>query len=386
MRFPYLDVNGDEACASATGSHWTARSTSARRRARHCLYGLHKLHQAVEAGYVIVVEGESDTQTLWHHGYPALGLPGANSWREDRDAQHLEAIPAIYVMIEPDRGGEAVLHWISASSIRDRVRLVTLEQAKDVSELYLADRAGFRDRFEAALRSATPWNAHERIAADIRSRTAWQECEQLAREERILDVLAADLVRSGLAGESRAGLLLYLVLTTRHLDRLVSAAIKGPSSGGKSYLVETVTSFVPPSAYYALTAMSERALAYGTEPLEHRHLVLYEAAGLEGDFASYIVRSLLSEGQLRYQTIEKTSEGLTPRLIERPGPSGLITTTTSISLHPENETRMLSIPITDTAQQTRDVLLVLAGDGRHDLPDLAGGSRCRSGSARRNIG
>ena len=30
----------------------------------------------------MLVEGESDAQTLWHRGYPAIGLPGANQWRE----------------------------------------------------------------------------------------------------------------------------------------------------------------------------------------------------------------------------------------------------------------------------------------------------------------
>jgi hypothetical protein len=154
------------------------------------------------------------------------------------------------------------------------------------------------------------------------------------------------------------------------LDRPVSAAIKGPSAGGKSFLVETVSGFFPPTAVYALTAMSEHALAYGTEPLQHRFLVLYEAAGLESEFAAYIVRSLLSEGRVRYETVEKTATGLQPRLIEREGPTGLITTTTAVALHPENATRLLSIPITDTAEQTRDVLRALASD---DLspPDIS---------------
>src|SRR5918999_4419341 len=116
----------------------------------------------------------------------------------------------------------------------------------------------------------------------------------------------------------------------------------------------------PESAYYALTAMSERALAYGDEPLSHRFLVLYEAAGMSGDFATYLIRSLLSEGRLRYETVEKTSEGLRPRLIEREGPTGLIVTTTAVKLHPENETRLLSLTVNDTRQQTRDVLAALA--------------------------
>ncbi len=51
--------------------------------------------------------------------------------------------------------------------------------------------------------------------------------------------------------------------------------------------------------------MSEHALAYSKEPLAHRFLVLDEAAGLEGDFASYLLRSLLSEGCIRYETVEQ---------------------------------------------------------------------------------
>ncbi len=91
------------------------------------------------------------------------------------------------------------------------------------------------------------------------------------------------------------------------------------SAGGKSYLVEQVLGLFPPSACYALSAISQRVLAYDKEPLEHRMLVLYEAAGLSGDIASYLIRSLLSEGHVRYVTVEKTKAGICPKLIEREG-------------------------------------------------------------------
>ena len=58
----------------------------------------------------------------------------------------------------------------------------------------------------------------------------------------------------------------------------------------------------------ALMAMSERTLAYSEEPIKHRFLVIYEAAGMSGEFATYLMRSLLSEGRVRYETVEKTSE------------------------------------------------------------------------------
>ena len=81
--------------------------------------------------------------------------------------------------------------------------------------------------------------------------------------------------------------------------------------------------------------------------------VVYEAGGLTGDWASYLMRSLLSENRVRYETVEKTAEGMKSRLIEREGPTGLIVTTTAASLHSENETRLVSIPVDDSPAQTR---------------------------------
>ena len=80
------------------------------------------------------------------------------------------------------------------------------------------------------------------------------------------------------------------------------------------------------------------------------------------DFVTYLVRSLLSEGRLRYEFVEKTSESLRVRLIEREGRTGLIVNTTATRRHPENEIRLLSLTVTDTREQTRDILASLAKD------------------------
>src|SRR5262249_41046875 len=110
--------------------------------------------------------------------------------------------------------------------------------------------------------------------------------------------------------------------------------------------------------------MSERFLVYDQEPLQHRMIVISEAAGLTGEFASYLVRTLLSEGRLIYGTVEKGDDGSAEaRRIERPGPTGVILTTTQIRLHPENETRLISVPVDDTPEQTRRVLASIAEHG-----------------------
>lgn len=363
LRIPYLDPTGSEGAVRYRLAMRGDNRFRWRRGDKLALYGLWRLAEATRAGYAVIVEGESDCHTLWQHGIHAVGLPGAASWQEERDASLLDDIGTIIVVIEPDRGGEAVCEWLAKSRIRDRVRLVTMPaETKDASALYLNDPQHFMERWQTLCDNAAPWIDLKHAQDQAEQRAAWDLCGAVAEEGDILGKFAQALAANGLAGEARAAKLLYLALTSRLLERPVSAKVNGPSSGGKSYLCERVLDYFPQEAYYALSAMSERALAYSQEPLTHRVLVLFEAAGLSGDFASYLIRSLLSEGRILYETVEKTPSGPQSRLIERPGPTGLLVTTTAVHLHPENETRLLSIPVDDTPAQTKAILKALAGE------------------------
>jgi hypothetical protein len=370
VRFPYFSAEGEEVCIRFRVSLDGTPSVKTRRNDKLALYGLWKLEEARERGYVIVVEGESDTQTLWHHRQPAVGIPGATSWRAEW-SEHLDDIEKIYVIVEPDQGGERLWESMAASPIRERLYRITLGEFKDASELHLADPELFDERIAQALGKAVSFMDIAESEAQERSREAWALCEKLANEERILDSFGEDVKRCGLAGESKAAQLIYLALNSRHLDakQLVNVVVKGPSSAGKTYTVEKVLEFYPEDAYHFLTAMSERALAYSEEPLARRFLILAEAAGMSGEFATYLIRSLLSEGRLRYETVERTNEGLKPRIIEREGPTGLVVTTTRTRMHGENETRMLTVIVDDSREHTREILATLA-DEDYEPPDL----------------
>ena len=55
------------------------------------------LERRPEAGYIALVNGESDAWTLWYHDLPALGIPGANQAKAIQP-EHLEGISTIYVV------------------------------------------------------------------------------------------------------------------------------------------------------------------------------------------------------------------------------------------------------------------------------------------------
>jgi transposase-like protein len=369
VRIPYDADHGVEIAVrfriALTGDRFRWRKGS-----KPCLYGLDRLAQARAEGVVALVEGESCTQTLWHHGIAAVGLPGANSWNERRDTPALADIPKVYVVVEPDAGGETIKHWLVTSALRDRALLVSLAPFKDASALYLDDPARFLERWQAALAAAVPFATVAERDAQEHTAAALSRCRGLANAPDILDRFGRDLAARGYVGDMQVPQLLYLAMTSRLLDRIVSVAVRGPSSGGKSFAVQKVLDFFPGDAFYTLTAMSERALAYSEEPLRQRMLVLYEAAGLSGHFASYLMRSLLSEGRISYETVEKTTDGLRPRRIVREGPTGLIVTTTAVRFHPENETRLLSLTVSDSTAQTRAVIAALARPSAPDGVDI----------------
>ena len=364
VRIPYPDENGNEDAVRFRVAMTGKERFRWRKGSKPGLYGRDRRTDALALGEAMLPEGESDAQTFWHYDIPAFGLPGAGMWNDDRMAPFFDGIERIYVPIEPDAGGETLQTTLARSRIRDRVHLVdfTPYGVKDANALHVLDPARFREHWEtikgAAIALADLDAKERRAEADA----AWIACRAYAESPDILARFGDDLARRRVAGERRAAKVLYLAFVSRLLDRPVSVTVKGPSSAGKSHLVEKVAEFFPSENWFALSAMSERALAYSEEPMSHRILIIYEAAGLAGDFASYLMRSLLSEGRIRYETVEKTKDGMRARLIEREGPTGLILTTTAVHIHPENETRMLSIPVTDTPDQTRLVFRAIADE------------------------
>lgn len=356
---PYLDQEGTQIATRYRMALTKRGEVDDRFRwstgAKLALYGLSRLHNYRKDAQIVLVEGESDCHTLWYHGVPALGIPGAQTWKPEWD-RFLEGFSEILLVAEPDGGGRALVERMRTASFADKIKVVRLGDVKDPSDLHCANPSGFRERWDAAARSSNPLAKVASEMDETRSAELWGQCSTLASESDLLVRFDSELRAMGYVGDTRAARLVFLSLVSRVLDRPISLAIKGPSSSGKSFTVETTLRFFPDSAYHALTSVSETALAYMEEPLSHRMLIIYEAAGASSDKANYYIRTLLSEGQIVHETVEKTASGLRSKTLVKAGPTGFITTTTMTSLHAENETRLLSVPIADTTEQTRAVI------------------------------
>jgi hypothetical protein len=188
--------------------------------------------------------------------------------------------------------------------------------------------------------------------------------------EGILDLWIHDWDKV-MAGEHRNAKLLYLVATSRLFDKPMHAAIKGPSAAGKSEIRKQVLEFFPREDIIPFDTLSEKALLYFEDDFPNKILSMGEASGLqEKDLQDTLLRQLMSEGKLNYPVAQKIGGQIVTIPVVKHGPVCFMVTTTRATLHAENETRMISLEVDDSEEQTRRVLKKQAQTlGRNIKPD-----------------
>jgi hypothetical protein len=177
VRVPYRLADGSlgrprlrTARVAKKGSKWIASGEDAARPI--VPYGLDRLEAARKAGYLAIVEGESDCWTLWLHEEPALGIPGVELVGK-LEAEHVAGIPTVYVMREPDQAGASFPGKVAARlrSLGFAGEVLSLVlPVKDPADLHKRDPKRFRDEWRAALGNAAPVavpeDAGEAVAPD----------------------------------------------------------------------------------------------------------------------------------------------------------------------------------------------------------------------------
>lgn len=123
------------------------------------LYGEWRLPEIRKHGYAILVEGESDTQTLWYLKMAALGVPGASNFKA-KMVPKLDGMK-LYLHVEPDKGGETFLSKVCRvlheEHYAGEVYTWSCKQfgVKDPSDLYLKyGETEAAEKIQEALRGA----------------------------------------------------------------------------------------------------------------------------------------------------------------------------------------------------------------------------------------
>lgn len=339
-------------------------------KAQH-LYGTDRLEAVRRAGWVLLVEGESDSWTGWHYGLPVLGAPGKACWKTQM-AQHLAGLD-VYVWQEP--GAEDFPERIG-HDLPDLRVIVAPEGVKDISEAHCAGRD------VAAL--VAELRGRARPLAELLDKRRRAELPALAHDagqvlacRDPLEAVREALLAMGYGGDLAPPLTIYLALTGRVLAMRpgtmpVHLLLLGPPSAGKSFALGTALRLLPGEAYHEIDAGSPRVLIYDQAELVHRVIVFSEADSLpsgEDNPAASALRSLLQDHRLHYKVTvrDPKTDGFAVHTIEKAGPTTLVTTSTH-RLPPQLDTRLFTLEVPDDRRQIGCALraqaaLELAGGG-----------------------
>jgi hypothetical protein len=189
---------------------------------------------------------------------------------------------------------------------------------------------------------------------------------RLRAGDDVLALLDKELRADGFAGSTAIPRFVYLSLCTAFLEigrdglseRMASVKVDGPSSSGKNFAVDAAIDYIPEDRVIRVTGMSAKALVYGDEPLERKFLYFPEGAGIRDDSdAAIFLRSLLSEGEIRYEVVY-TQPGGPPEAtkIVRSGPTAAIITTSAVRLDRDLDNRLLRVTVDDSEDLTRRII------------------------------
>ena len=172
VMIPYLSETGELVASRYRNGPGSQIRFTWQRGAKAMLYGLWRLKEfKAQGSEIVLVEGESDTHTLWYHGIPALGIPGASTFKPEW-AQFLKGF-TVYLCQDADEAGEVCLDnvckGLHAGRWDGELHAFKLTGHKDPSDMHCADPEKFKERWAASMEAAAKIDLKARMAAPSQS-------------------------------------------------------------------------------------------------------------------------------------------------------------------------------------------------------------------------
>ncbi len=182
-----------------------------------------------------------------------------------------------------------------------------------------------------------------------------QRAMELLESPNIPERAARTMEMLGHVGELMVKMLAFVCAVSARAGYPIQPSTHAESSAGKNFLWDTVLLLLPVAMVLRWSAMSDKALFFTEEDLKGKVIYLQEVAGSEG--ADFAIRVLQSAQYLEYVVTEKTPDGSFKAVTHRnEGPAVVVQTTTRIRLFNENDTRVVSLYLDESPEQTRRIV------------------------------
>ena len=176
------------------------------------------------------------------------------------------------------------------------------------------------------------------------------------KQESLLQRTNDMIGQSGVIGEETNRLIMYLVFTSRKLQRPLHIISMGSSGAGKSHLQEKVGELIPAEDKIELTSVSGNAFYYYVDDDLGNKLILIE--DYDGVFAAlYPIRELQSKQKISKTITIRDKNGNTRTLhLTVKGPVSIGGCTTSEHIYEDNANRSFLIYLDETEAQDERVM------------------------------
>ncbi len=182
------------------------------------------------------------------------------------------------------------------------------------------------------------------------------EAEKFLKQSDLLKNTNDCIGKSGVIGEEVNRLIMYLVFTSRKLQRPLHIISFGSSGTGKSHLQEKVGELIPKEDKIELTSVSGNAFYYYVDDdLGHKVILIED---YDGVFAAlYPIRELQSKQKISKTITTRDRNGITRTLhLTVKGPVSVGGCTTNEHIYEDNANRSFLIYLDESEQQDERVM------------------------------
>ena len=185
----------------------------------------------------------------------------------------------------------------------------------------------------------------------------------LLNNENLDQILIQKLQQTGIIGEEKNALFLFLILLSHKMKRTLHAMVQGTSGSGKSHLISKVADTMhDQNKIKRFTRVTDKSFYnYGEFDLVNTGIILedYDGLSIEAEMAW---RELQSNNKLSSSVSQKNEQTGEINTGEKYvfGPIASLVATTKFRIYEDNESRVFTIAIDESEAQTERVLAYMA--------------------------
>lgn len=301
--------------------------------------------------------------------YTILACYGTNGLTEgiQNTIKELRQLEEIIFFFDGDKAGnEAVEKYANQLKIENvQLKITSVElPGKDVNETLQGHSS---EIFTALLEQRKEVNLF--LSSEIEEETQQKEKTHHSKpitqnstidflqQPNLLKRLNALIEQSGIVGEEKTRILLFIIAISYKTKQPLHAIVQGSSGSGKTHLISKIADLIPQEDVLRFTRITESSLYnWGEYELVNKLLIIEDLDGLKEE-AMFAMRELISNQRLSSSVSIKDKKGnIKSTKKEVKGVFSSLSATTKGEIYEDNMSRSFSLAVDESKEQTDKII------------------------------